>query len=173
MAVTFTVSERRGPTTWYFEWTSDAAPPISYRIFIDGVLVETTTRASRVVMAIGGSIGFEVLDDLSDPIEVHPGGLLFTIQTDVDVAKYRIEQFVDAAWVTRRTFINVGESYFSHLTPVLADDTTHLFRIMPVNAAGIDGTPKEISAHVVRIPDVPDIEYTRDSGTGVVTVSEV
>ena len=62
-------------------------------------------------------------------------------------------------------------SYVGYQTRVLADGETAQYRVVPVNEAGIDGSPRTFTVTMVRRPDPPDVDYTWDAETARVTLS--
>lgn len=62
-------------------------------------------------------------------------------------------------------------NYFLWRSGVLADSTTHQFRVTPVGVNGNAGATKTFSLLMVRTPDVPAVTYAYDPGTGAVTIA--
>lgn len=152
-------------------WASDADDPI-YRVYRDGELV-LTTRATTYDAAIadGAAPVFDVVDqEDADPSAFPPFAVVQWYQV-ADAAAYRVEQYVDSAWTMLVTVADDGRGYYQHRTATLADDTTHQFRVVPVSAAGNDGTPTTLSILMVRYPDPPDPAFSYDSGSTTVSIA--
>ena len=88
---------------------------------------------------------------------------------------YRVEQKLGAGdWETLRIVPQVADQWaYSLLTDRLDDLSSYTWRVIPVDAAGNDGTAITIGAElIVRTPDAPDFTATFDSGTTKVTFDE-
>jgi len=129
-----------------------------YRIYRDGIIIETTKRNWKDIEVYpGAAVQIEVRDDANAPAEAWPGQVLLSWGRDDTAASYRVEVYANAAWATERLVID-GSLY--HWTPYLADNTIHRYRIVPVDANGIDGQAREFSIAMVRRPDVPSVTLT-------------
>jgi hypothetical protein len=171
VTVTFEEPLRLARNCWRLQWTSTEATP-SYRVYVDGALVQSGARDwIDIPVGVGDTPVVEVFDDESTPTEgAFPGWLLLFWQSASGVESYRIEEYSGGDWVARRTLLADGRLYYRYRTAVLADDTTHQWRVVPVQG-GNDGTPLSFSALVVRHPDAPTASYSYDAGTGLVTVT--
>lgn len=169
MAITSIISQRLSGGSWLITATSDLPSP-SYYWYRDGLLVDVTLSNSRQFdLAVGENVQIDVLDDASAlPAESYPARCLISTAPGEGVVKSRVEELVDGEWVTRHTALG---SYVGYQTRVLADGETAQFRVIPVNAAGIDGRPKAFQVTMVRRPDPPDVTYTWDEETARVTLS--
>jgi len=176
MSVTFDIQEQRGPTTWYFAWSSTEDEP-SYRVYIDGELIDTTPRAWRQVeVEAGEQIQIEVRDDATAPQSAYPGRVYLSwIAAEEDdgtaADKYQVDEYVDSEWTTRDTIESHGESWFQWRSRYLEDCTTHLFRVIPVMTSGNEGTTLNFSVLMVRRPDRPTATYSYSSDTTKVTIT--
>lgn len=153
-------------------WSSDLTDP-TYTVYRDGELVLTTTATEYVfAVASGEAPVIEVYDaaPAAGP-EGYPSRMLLGWTAVADTDEYRVEQYVGTAWTTRATIDDTGAGYYTWRTGVLADDTTHQFRIVPVGDNGNDGDPLALTMLMVRHPDPPDVEFEYDAVAGTIAVS--
>jgi len=172
MTVQNLTASRVGAAAWRITWTSDQPSP-TYRVYRDGVLV-TTTVAESITIAVGPAESpvIEVLDDpAAIPMTTHPRRLsLAWYHTDL-AEHYRVEQYIDSAWVYRAKLTDDGRWYFRWTSAVLDDVTTHTFRIIAVAVDGNQSTAVSLAALMVRHPDVPDATFTYDPDDGTLLVA--
>lgn len=171
MSVTFAQPVRVGPNSFRFRWSSDADAPV-YRVHKAGVFqFATETNHATFTFQQGETPAIEVLDG-TEPIAAAaeaPVELMWA--RDEGAAKYRIEEFVGAAWVVRAVR-DAGISGMEHYsTQPLADATSTQFRVTPISAGGIEGTPQAVTATINRHPDPPDVTFAYDNGTNTVTIA--
>lgn len=174
MAVTLLTRQalNQDQTLWRLSWSSDLGGTPTFSIYIDGVLfLQTTNTSHEFFIAPGQNLQIEILDDSSAPAESYPDRVKLAWEPVDNAAKYRIEEFIDTEWVEGPTISDKGEGEFSHKTPQLADVTTHLFRVIPIEENGIEGNPRPFSVFMVRRPDRPSAEYEYDSNTAKITVT--
>lgn len=171
-----------GGDTFLMEWGSTLPDPVTFYIYLNGRLVDVTTRASYVVAPVPKeNVHFFVEDDINViPVLGYPG--FFVIPFDaVEGAKfYRVSQFIDDAFVPLVDIKEDGSQSYTYQTQHLDDDTTYRFLITPFSGetgdslnVGNDGTPFEITALMVRRPDAQNNEDSYDGGTGVHTITQV
>jgi hypothetical protein len=160
--------------TWELSWASTLTSP-TYRIYVDGVRVSVQTQAVYRVMTGGAwSPVVEILDDPDEvPKPAFPGAFVLGWETDPDAWKYRIERKVDGTWTEYATLLcDQSKGWQSYSTPVLSDGVVHEWRIVPVDAAGNDGTAVEFTTLMVRYPDVPAVTHTYNGAlTRTVTIT--
>lgn len=159
MAVTITVT-RIGRQSWRLDWSSDLGGTPVFYVYVDGILAETTTRTWRQFdVAAGEQLNVEVLDDSGTaPQPGYPGRPIVGWQPVSGAASYRVDRYEGGEWVEKHTVQDLGQSWFWVQGEYLADDTVHQYRVMALDAGGIEGTVKEFDVHMVRRPDPP--EYT-------------
>jgi hypothetical protein len=156
---------------------SDVTAPVTLRMFQNGIKVGEYESldgyfAFTVNIMPGDSDSFEVLDkSCSIPALAFPGRATLNWRAKTDANKYRIEEYVSAAWTERITINSNGSGSYVWTSRYLEDVTTHQFRIIPIDASGNDGTALTFSMYLARVPDVPLVTYTYDSGTGKVTIA--
>lgn len=156
------------------KFSSDLGGTPIFYIYIDGTLVaETTHTEYEVSVNVDESYVVEILDVAGQiPMQVFPGKQrLNWFGFTEDVEYYRIDEYVDAAWVERKRKKENG-GYISFTSRFLEDGATHTFRVVPVGTDGNEGTAKQFAVLMVRHPDVPDVGYTYDGGTNKITISE-
>lgn len=158
-----------GGDAYRLTWASDLPSPTFY-LYVDGELVLTTAATSADVAGIVGVV-YDVFDDPTPPAAGFPATMTLAWHAAAGAATYRVERLVGASWTAVAT-ITAGElDYFTYVTDVLADDTVHSFRVVPVSQAGNDGTPATFTALMVRHPDVPVVDYAYDADDGTVTIT--
>ncbi len=178
MAVTYSKAQQQDSTTFLLEWTSDETTPVPFRVYIDGQEVGAFDSAdgsgSFVVTAGSGeSVFIEVLDKAcSVPSIAFSGRMRINWQAVVGASTYRVEEFVAAVWTARQTITDRGEGAFEFVTRFLEDVTTHQFRVIPIDAAGNEGTAISFTSLMVRHPTPPSVSYVYNgAGTPTVTIS--
>lgn len=174
MAVTITTDTQVGPTDWLWEWSSDLGGTPTYYLYVDGVLVATTTRPwYQVSLTPGEQVQFEVLDTDDLPTPAYPSRVWLMWDAVTDAATYRIDRWDGDSWEPVQTVTPAfGQTYFRVATAVLEDGVTHRYRVVPIAGDGNEGTAREYVIPVVRRPDPPDVAYTYDADTGEIVVSE-
>ena len=164
--------------------TSSLSGTIYFHWWLDGIYQGMTESATRgFFLPVGEQARVEVIDSNSaafDPVASAPAAYpprrsLFWIRSlAADVLRYRIEQQKDGGGWTTLGYVDhlpAGWSY-SHLTDRLTDLSTYAWRIVPVDAAGNDGTSLSLgSEKIVRTPDAPGFAIAFDEGTTKVTFS--
>ena len=153
-------------------WSSSLANP-TYYIWLDGELLEATA-AESVDLTVGGDWQpvVDVFDSASDaPEYVSSGRTALCWWPAEGAGSYRVEEYVASAWVQRASIADGGAGFFSWLSRVLEDVTTHEFRVVAIDSAGNDGASTSFSVLMVRHPDVPGVSYSYDSDTNKVAVA--
>jgi len=184
MAITSYSQQRIGWVT-VVTVTSDLTPPggamVRYYWYMDGAYVATTVAPERAFSLVPGEqVRIEVIDswDLNfDPVANAPVGwparraIWWCRSSDEDVDHYRVEQKKGSGdWEVLGSVAAAGRWSYSYLSTQLDDLATYRWQVVPVDAAGNDGTAIEIGPEkIVRTPDAPDFTATYDSGTEKVT----
>lgn len=149
-------------------YASDLVTP-TFTIYRDGALVATTTETSWPADVPGT---WEVFDDATSPAFAYPDFAILTWYAVATAVAYGIDEKQGASWVARETIDDdTSPQYFLWRSDRLADDTTHEFRIVPIDAAGNEGTPISRTLLMVRVPDAPEVTFAYSSVTTKVTVS--
>jgi len=170
MSITAFTATPTGNGAFRFAWTSDAVAPTFY-FYADGELVATTTESFLLASGTAGVV-YEVLDTPTPPTAAFPATMVLTWYASNDAVLYRIEKQDGADWDEVAEITADERTYYTFRTSVLDDDTTHTFRVVPVSAAGNDGTPATHTALMVRNPDVPQVSYAYNAVGGTVTISQ-
>lgn len=178
MSASITSIDTLGDDTYRLNLASTESDPV-YSLYRNGVLIATTeSDYFDVVVAPGDSPTFVVIDQTeSAPTGEADYPPRLTIRwSGVDGAYlYRIEELIDAAWVTRAQILDegLGQNFRGDWeTRVLEDGEEHSFRVLAVTSANLESTALQRTALMVRHPDAPNPTYTYASGTGLVTVSD-
>lgn len=168
MAVTFTADTWRGPNTRYFAWESDLGGTPTFYLYLDGLLLGSTTRTwKQLTVAPGEQVQFEVLDSPSAvPEAAYPGRGLLTWLPSTGAKKYRIDEHVASAW-TQRALVTpiIGQTWFSWQSRFLEDGQAHQFRVVPLGDNSLEGTARNFTIDMVRRPDPPSFTAAWSAGT--------
>lgn len=168
--VTIESLTRIGLYSWLLKYSSDLEDPWFY-IYLDGVLIaETQQTAYNIAISMDEGSVIEVLDDPDiQPMQIFPGkvrlGWFFVAGTDY----YRIDEYIGSAWVARYRMPE-NNGYLSWRSRFLEDGQTHIFRVVPVGTNGNEGTARQFAVLMCRRPDVPDVDYSYNEGTGKVVI---
>lgn len=164
---------------------SDLEGTVYYHWYLDGCYVGVTQSPTRsFYVEADEQVRLEVLDTIDadfDPVAGAPDSFparrtvwwLRSLEADID--HYRVEEKEGAGEWTAIAVVHHDPLHWSYsiLTGRLADLTDYQWRVVPVDAAGNDGTAEAIDAErIVRIPDAPDFEIEFDPETTKVTFSE-
>ena len=155
---------------------------VRYHWYLDGTY-QGETRRPRMTFFLEQDQQAQVEcidapDDDFDPILQAPAAwparktLWWICSTDSDVDHYRVEQNRAAAgWTTLRTVAHEPDRWDYFLTTDRLDDlVSYQWRVIPVDAAGNDGTAVTLSAEtIVRTPDAVDYTIGFDEGTTKIT----
>lgn len=165
--------------------TSDLSGTIYYHWYLDGVLVASTqSNVYTIFLPNSDQIRVEVIDTNDadyDPVANAPAGwsarrtLYWHRSLASDIDHYRVEQSKDeGAWTTVATVAHEDRRwYYSALSGRLDDLSDYVWRVVPVDQAGNDGTPIALdSERVVRTPDAIDFTVSFSKATTKVTFSE-
>ena len=155
-------------------WISDLPDPI-FRVFRDGQRF-TQTRENAIEVEVTGEDlpVFDVFDDeTSVPAAVFPRRMILAWYGISGAVSYRIEEYVGGVWTQRASIVDRGQGYFLWESRVVEDVTTHQFRIIALDANGLESAAMTKAALMVRVPDPPATAWTYVNGslTPTVTVS--
>jgi hypothetical protein len=159
-------------TAWRIRWTSDLPTPVTFRVFIEGVLVsgdaglisDDGTGEWILFIPPGEFPFFEVLDTPCLP------SLAFSGHIDLQWygfgnQSYRVEKYIGGNWTMQETIPDDSRGYYTWRTPWLEDVTIHEYQIVPVSLSGNDGTPLSLVCLMVRHPDSPAVTATYNGST--------
>lgn len=179
------LSQVRTSTTTAVTAASDLGGAVYFHWYLDGGYVGMTTSGSRVLQMPQGERGrIDVLDTIDpdfDPVANAPAGypsrrtLVFNRSLDAGVAGYRVEESIDAGgtWTAINLIAHNPRAWsYSMLTEELTDLGSYIWRVVPVDQAGNDGTPANLASElIVRNPDPPNFTATFDPATTKVTLA--
>lgn len=158
---------------------------ITYYWYFDGTYLGHSASPSHTFCLREGDQGrAEVVDTQDpdfDPLTEGPAGwpsrrtVFWTASIDATVVSYRVDQQEGAGPWTTIAVVPHDPLRWSCtvLTGRLVDLVEYTFRVVPLDAAGNEGTPLAIGPEkVVRTPDAPDFTATLDPETAKVTFAE-
>lgn len=173
MTVTMHTPTRVGPNAWRLRWESDVGGTPIYRVYRNGRCIQTGPRnCCTVSMQADESGTIEVLDDADAvPAAIPRVRMRLLWDAVTGTARYRVQRYVGAAWVTEVEIRAGDRTNYEYLTPPLEDVTDHQYRVVPIGENGNEGTPATVTVTMVRNPDPPVVTMEYASGTGLVTIA--
>lgn len=147
-------------------FASDLGGTPTFYVWLDGALFGTTTATFMdVPIGLDQIIQVDVFDSSSAvPDAVYPSTVILRCEGNDDTALYRIEQYVDSAWVVLEQIPATGNGLIRWESAPLEDSTTHTFRVVPVDGTARDGVAKEFAIKMCRYPDAPSATIAVASG---------
>ena len=103
--------------------------------------------------------------------KVHSPLLRFQWRGQANVVLYIVQEYVVDTWTTRGAVRESGAGYYNYTTTVLADATTHQWRVIAQDENGYQGEALSLTHYMVRNPAPPDVSHSYDAGTGLLTVA--
>lgn len=174
-----TPAERIEPTitqqednSWLFEWDNGALP---CRIYLDGKLIATVTTTREYEFHEDGYLTkpppLEIVGDngISNS-ELFPTYAILQWRGTTDAVRYKIQEYVNSSWITRRRKPENGSGTYTYETAARDDLSSNNWRIIAVDSGGRGGTALEFDFIIIRNPAPPDVDYDIDAGT--LTVSD-
>ena len=172
MTVTYSKPVQVDPFAWDISWTSDAALPVTFRVYSEGVLltpdgIVSADGTGRWTLTVtpGEYPFFEVLDKACRHPSIAFSGRLQLQWYGTGDLSYRVEKLISAVWTLQETVPDDGRGYYTWRSPQLTDVTTHSYRIVPVSIAGNQGTALSLVSLLVRHPDSPSVAVTYNGST--------
>jgi len=168
MTVTYAKPVQVDEVVWRLGFTSDAATPVPFRVFVGGVLAQELSSPDGagevfLTIAVGDFPYVEVLDDDDlTPAIAFPGRFDVHWPAVAGAAQYRVEEYVASTWTLRDLVPDDGSAAYTWRSRWLEDDTAHYFRVIPVDSASNEGSVIAFSGLMVRHPDPPEVTYTYD-----------
>lgn len=142
------------------KWQTSPAGKTCY-IYLDGVLAGSTASGSyRVPLSAGDSAIIEIYDDPATPPAAQPARITVGWDASPAASRYEIQQYQGGAWVTVKTLIESGETYYRWISPRLADSQTHRIRLATYGIDGIPAYGEEMQISIARHPDMPPQNFT-------------
>ena len=173
MTVTYSPLNWLDDQTCELTWSSSISGATFY-IWRDGEFISQTAATSQQFRTVPGEyLLVDVFDSPTDsPDYAQAGRVHLCWYASPLAASYLVQEFVGAVWVDRQSIPDNGEGFFRFLTRYLEDGESVDFQVLAIDAAGNSATPAPFPVVQVRHPEIPDVEYEYDSGTGVVTITE-
>lgn len=171
MSITYQKPIQIDEVAWKIRWTSDRPTPVTFYVYLEGVLVTPDGLVSddgagewTVSVPPGEYPQLDVLDKECLPPLAFSGHFLLQWYGTGNL-EYRVEKLISAVWTLQETLPDDGRGYFSWRSPWLADVTVHSYRIVPVSQAGNQGTALSLVCLMVRNPDIPNVSVTYNGST--------
>ena len=145
-----------------------------FSVYMDGVLVKTTYQRRAILHVDPDEFpAFDVLtaEETADLDDARSARLMLEWYASTLADYYRVQQYIDAAWVTIAEIPDQGQDAFTFVTDALADDTEHQFKVYPMRSGGAAGTELSITRMMIRDPDPPDVDVEYNDTAGTVTIS--
>lgn len=172
-----------GGSAYRLEWETDLGDESpTFLVYRDGRLVGSTQdQRWEIDVQPGAAPVFAVREsenfDAEPEPPAYPATALVTWYAVAGAAAYRVQQEIPAGadqWVTLATVPDDGRGYFTWESDVLADVTTHRFRVTPLTAGDALGTDAQLAVLMVRHPDPPLVGFAYNGSTPkTVTVSAI
>ena len=144
-----------------YELTWTGTPP--FTIFKNGEKILTTNATSMVV---------NVEPNESNVYEVDGTDITFnrraivSWQPSAGASGYKVEQYIDDDWVLITETRGV-----KYETAQLNDQEIYKYRVIPFDAKGAEGAPREYEALILGVPDAPEPTFAYESGTQKLTIT--
>lgn len=179
------INDLRITTIGNGQWQVAFTPSVSttLTVWIDGALArtyESPTAGQEITYTFSADEPaiVDVLEGTGPPEEVYPDRVTLGWYRVDGAQSYRVDEYVDGSWTERARIPDIyardGEYtwYYTWRSRRLEDGQTHQFRVVPEGPGEVAGTAVQLQSLIVRHPDPPAPEYSYDSDTGVLTISE-
>jgi len=154
-------------------WESDATPPVTYWIYVDGIFLGTQTAdfIDIVERTVPTRVAVFDTEDHPAPAPGIDGALTLRWLDVANAVAYRVERDIGEGFEAVGHLNDDGsrDGWEFRLTG-LPDETVVTARVYAIDAAGEELLAAETSAMVVRVPDVPLVSLAVAAGD--LTVSE-
>ena len=166
MPATITAITKVSGAGWQYTWTGGTAP---YRLVKDGLPYRERYDLTDIILN-GTDTGeppvLEVLDatETQSVTELFPPYDLLQWRGNTVAVKYRVDQYVGAAWVELGIVKESGLGYYQYPTVVQADGATATYRVVAVDSEGNESDAAQLSRFTIRHPDPPRIAMTYAAG---------
>lgn len=119
-------------------------------------------------LASGEFVQIDVFDSSEEtPDDVYPSTIYFQWDGEDDAATYKVYEYIDEAWLLRRTGPSKGTgSVHSYISRPLEDGEEINLKIIPYDAIGQAGTALEYDITMIRRPDPEEFSVAIDGVTG-------
>jgi hypothetical protein len=173
MAVTIDTIKRLSATSIELYVSSDISGAVFY-VWKNADLV-CTSQGNRIVVSIssGETPVISVFDSATEkPENIFPSRITLGWYKAADTETYRIEKYSGSEWVNVAEVKDISKQFYIWKSEIISDGEEVQFRIIPVGRNGNDGTAKVFNVLMVRVPDVPDVNYSYSSSTQKITITE-
>lgn len=178
MATTLAPPEKVGYGVWRYTWTGTAPFRVwSYDTY--SYLAENSDDTEITVAALDHNNieppAIEVYDatETTDPEGItYPARLILQWRGYRYAEYYRVEEETSpGTWETVQGIAEDGSGYYKCEFAKLDDDvSTTNYRVVNVDLSGAE-TSREFEAVIIRNPDPPQLTYTYNAGTGLLTIA--
>ena len=175
------IVQRRSLDTTVVTVTSSLTGVVFYHWYMDGAYLGATSDPSRsITLQRSEQVRLEILDTNDrdfDPVANAPAGhparreIVWVRSIDPEVIRYRVDQQLDGGDWETIAYVHHEEARWTYslLSPRLDDLSDYAWRVVPLDAAGNEGTAVAIDAEfIVRIPDAPNFTVTFVEGVNEV-----
>lgn len=175
MPIAFTTVEKVGYQKWKFSWAATTSP---YRIYADGVLVDTITDAEYEYEQTGFTNvqpNVQVLDaNDTDPSDIvaYPWRISMQWRWVEEAESYQVDEYDSGTWKKRGVVREDDSGYYTFESPSLEDVTSSQWRVRAIDAYGNYSSALSFEFFIARNPDPPDVDLSYSNDTGNVTISE-
>ncbi len=157
---------------WRFTWPAGTSP---YSIWLDGFLLTDSLLVETFDFSGGLFVdrppALEILNtaDASENEKFPP---FVTIQWRglIAAGAYAVEQFISSVWTEIGQVMEQKTGYYTWRVQDLADDATHLFRVLALDPVGNEGTPINFTIDMTRNP-APPLPTFSISSSGAIVVA--
>lgn len=137
--------------TWLFSWASTGDP--SYNVVLEGKILQQVSTTSY-------NFKLPHYDRFPPPLEIVPSTKLALSQKFIPFAViqwygepsasyYQVDEQEGSSWTTRQTVKETGGTVYTFVSPVLADESFHTYRVRAFNSIGVPSAPLEFTFLVV------------------------
>ncbi len=162
---------------WRYDWTGTGP----YRVYSYGLyqFIEEETDDEFIYLSSTGNIeppAIEVFD--STETDDIPQGEQYQSRFIIQWRGYQYADYytiqketAPSTWTDVQTYIEDGRGYYKFQSTIESSDYTEpSYRVILTDKAGATSTT-EFSYYVARNPDPPELTYTYNAGTGLLTIA--
>jgi hypothetical protein len=143
---------------------SDRTAPVPFSLWVEGAKVESVVSPDGVwIFFFPNGVAFEVTDIANErPMIMFPSITTLNWLHIKGVTKYRVDQYINSAWVSLGT-VDSGRTAYSWKTDRLQDGVVYQFRVVALFSTAQEGPIKTFSFDCRRHPDINTTVATIDS----------
>lgn len=169
-----TTAERVGPYSVRYTW-SGTAP---YDVWVNGEkIADQTTDTEYVSESFGSAVPVAI--EVTDADDVNPADsdrysprIRFQWRGQADAAFYLLQRYDGESWITKQIANETGKGYYTFTTVADADGDTPQWRVLSEDSRGYQSEVRSHSHTIVCNPTPPNVAFSYDEGTGLLTVSD-